>query len=386
MSIPSVTGDRNPASVNPNAEVASTATATGQFQGSATEVVSSRSKEARPGAQTAANISAWKLGEKGNSASRLLHNLKTYAEAAKQQALNRQGATGKDAGKAKSAKKSLLGIFKNKSPGKATAAPASAGSGSRKERIEALAGNDRVILRDPEASILINQAGSILNNANVVPRAREIMEKTGNREELTDFFLQQLDIRNGGQKRHFRNIATALTDAACIAETPNGAQRIIAAGHPDMDPARQAKFAQRIDLAALLLSRLQDVSYVPARPQMQQLVKDGNFKNFGDTKMNNPYLDLVKSNDFTAADEGHIRKALLDATKLMEDGAQLIADSVLGEESAVDAQRLIKQAERCGIKVTVGKETTFADQVQTETSFQVQDNRQPAGEKMETLV
>ena len=386
MSTPTVNTERVAASAGVDA-AADAAGAAGKFQGSATEVVSSKSNETRPDPEANTQISAWKLGKKGRGENALLKSLKVYAEAARSQAQAKKDGSGpqKSASKAKSARKSLLGIFKG-SRQPAAATPAA----SKEDRLGALAENSRVVLRDPEASVLIGQAGTVLSGTDVIPHARTILQKPDNREELTDFFLQKLDIKGKTQtqKRHFRNISTALTAAECIADTKDAGRRIMQAGHPEMDRAQQAKFAERIELGSLILARLQDVRYVPEQQQLQQLVADSNFNSFGDSKLRNPYLELAKSDGFTAAAEQHIRGALLDALKLTEDCAELVADSALGEKSAVDSEQLIEQAGRCGIKISASKETTFADEVETKTSFQVADSTQspPAGEKLETTV
>ena len=385
MSTPIVNAEPAAASARTDAAPAGAVGTAGEFQGSATEIVSSKSNAAQPEPGASAQISAWKLGNKGRSENLLAKSLKGYAEAARSQALARQSASGpqQNAGKAKSMKKSLLSIFKSHRQ------PAAAPAGNKEERLGSLAENDRVILQDAEASVLIRQAGTMLSGTDVIPHARAILQKPDNREELTDFFLQKLEIKGKSQtqKRHFRNISTALTAAECIADTKNAGRRIMQAGHPDMDRGRQAKFAERIELGTLILARLQDVRYVPERSELQQLTKDGNFNSFGDTKLRNPYLELVKNENFTATDEQHIRSALLDALKLTEDCTELVADSALGEESAVNSEQLIEQAGRCGIRISASKETTFADEVQTETTFQVADAPPPPTEaKLETTV
>ena len=378
MSTPSVNSNRPPAAVPP----AGGGGTSGEPQGRQTTIVSSNHRDSSPDPAAASQMTAWKLGNATTKENPILRTMPQYANAARlmaQQSGSNARSRPSNVGKFQALKKVLLGAFKGSRPEAV----------SKEQRLTAISENSRVITSDAEASILIGQAASLQQSTDVIPQARALLQKSGNREELSDYFRQNIRNVTAGrtQSRHFRNISTALIAAGAIAGTENAGQRIIKAAHPEMDPARQARLAKHIDLGAMILGRLQDARYVPERQQLQQLVEKQNINSFGDPNQTiNPYLILADRDNFSDTDDVHIRGALLDALQLVEDASQLITDSVLGEESTMNPDQLIRQAERCGIKINTRKETTLANEVQTDTSFQLADSPQPAGKKLETDV
>ena len=407
MSTPRI--DANPAAAagQPDAATAGPDKTAGKFQGSSAAVVSSRSGDVRPDPGTAPRIAAWKLGEKSNETNQVLKYMDNLIPITRSNALARQKASNaseqKGDSQARSAKKTLMRIFKKGSRTSADSKeklPAAqrpyekknshTPADSKQTRLTALSNNPAVVLKDTHAAILIEQATTCLESSDFIPRAREILKRSDNRQELVDFCDQSLQGKDAGRAttRHFRNLSTSFLSSQAISDTKNAGQRIMQAAHPGMNQQKQEMFAERIDLGATIISRMHDLQYVPERQELQHLVESRNFKDFGSPDEKNPYLALVKDQNFTNADDKHIRGALLDALQLMEDSAQLLSASVLGEESSVEPQQLIDQAERLGIAVSVKRETTFAEEVNTETSFQVAESNPPppAGEKLETTV